>query len=393
MKWLVPCLSAIMISGATAPAQQPRGALGEVYTAEGMPRWTRGEAARLVEWLKSSADDGLAPTAAKAADVEVAMAQARESDLDAVATKAAMELVEAYRHGCCHRASRVAWHISDGSQWPDSQLSVANAVRDGNIDRLFATTRPSHPFYMLLRRAYAKETDPVRKAVLSVNLDRWRWMPRSLGDIYILVNAAAFEATMWRGADLVGRWKIVVGKTRSPTPVFRADILGVTLNPWWEIPPAIAREGIAAMVRAHPAAAAAQGYVYQQGHYRQRPGPRNALGRMKLVMPNRYNVYLHDTPAKSLFEKDVRAFSHGCVRVGDALGLASALLSDRGWNRDRLEATVNTGATVTVSLATAIPVYVAYFTAEPADDGSIRYLPDVYHRDGAGGGVEQGCAL
>jgi murein L,D-transpeptidase YcbB/YkuD len=217
---------------------------------------------------------------------------------------------------------------------------------------------------------------------LAANLDRWRWMPRDLGGRYLLVNAASFEATLWQDQRLVGRWAVIVGRTKSPTPVFEARVTGVTINPWWEIPSSIAAEGIAAQVARNPAAASRRGYVLQNGRYRQRPGPTNALGRMKLVMPNRYSVYLHDTPAQALFAQDVRAYSHGCVRVGDALGLATTLLAP-AWDRARVDALVAAGATRTIALAQPVPVYVAYFTAEPDEAGGIRYFRDVYHRDRA----------
>ena len=101
-------------------------------------------------------------------------------------------------------------------------------------------------------------------------------------------------------------------------------------------------------------------------------------------MPNPYTVYLHDTPAQALFDRDVRAFSHGCVRVGDALGLAAALLEPTGqWDRTRIDAAVAAGETQTVPLAEPVPVYVTYFTAEPDDDGNMRFFPDVYKRDKA----------
>jgi murein L,D-transpeptidase YcbB/YkuD len=215
-----------------------------------------------------------------------------------------------------------------------------------------------------------------------------------MGARYLLVNTAAFEATLWENGKLTGRWKVVAGKTGSPTPIFSTRITGVIFNPWWEIPSSIAAESVAAMVRNHPATAAAKGYVFEQGRYRQRPGPSNALGRMKLVMPNGYNVYLHDTPSQSLFDLDVRAFSHGCVRVGDALGLVTALLGDRpGWTRARVDASVASGRTTTEKLTTPIPVYIAYFTAEPDGEDSIRYFPDIYHRDKSSGHTPQDDVL
>jgi len=346
------------------------------------PHWTAAQARRLIEWLNAAAADGLGLVTPQARTVQAAIDNGEPLTLDVTATAASVRLLDAYRRGCCNASLRTGWHIPESNNWGGSAASVAAAVTSNQIDTLFGTARPSHPFYYALRAAYAQEKDPDRRATLAANLDRWRWMPRTLGVRYLLVNAAAFEATLWEGRQMVGRWKVVVGKTKSPTPVFGATVTGVILNPWWEIPPDIATESVATMVRNNPGAAAAKGFVLESGRYRQRPGPTNALGKMKLVMPNGFNVYLHDTPAQALFAQDVRAYSHGCVRVGDALGLVAALLSPQsGWSRDALDAAVASGQTRTVTLAAPIPVYVAYFTAEPDELGGIRYLPDIYHRD------------
>jgi len=346
------------------------------------PHWTRSQAKQLVIWLKAAADDGLGSVSPMAKTLQTTLDDGKPERLDSAATGAAIQLLEAYRHGCCNASLRTGWHIAGNSLWGDPAAAVRDAVAANRIDALFAGARPSHPFYDDLRTAYGRETDPALRATLAANLDRWRWMPRALGSRYLLVNAAAFEATLWEGRQMVGRWKVVVGKTKSPTPIFSATVTGVIFNPWWNIPSDIAAESIAALVRDHPAAAAAKGYVREGSRYRQRPGPANALGRMKLVMPNGFNVYLHDTPSRGLFAQDIRTYSHGCVRVGDALGLATALLSGQsGWDRGRVEAAVATGRTQTIALPTAIPVYVAYFTAEPDGNGGVRYLPDVYHRD------------
>ena len=230
-----------------------------------------------------------------------------------------------------------------------------------------------------------------RRATLAANLDRWRWMPRDLGARYLLVNAANYEATLWQDRRIVGRWSVVVGKTGTPTPVFQATVTGVTFNPWWEVPASIAKESVAGIVARRPAEAARRGYVLEGGRYRQRPGPSNALGQMKLVMPNRFSVYLHDTPSKSLFSQSVRAYSHGCIRVGDALGLATTLLN---WTRAETDAFVASGKTETVPLSTPVPVYITYFTAEPNENGDVRYFKDIYHRDrGASAPGEDGSCL
>jgi len=345
-----------------------------------LPHWSIGEAQRLADWLDSAAEDGLAPVAALAPVVRTAIGGRDAAELDRIATSAAVRLLAAERTGCCHASLRAGWHIP-ADQPAATAEEVTTALARGELETLFAAARPSHPNYLALRRAYAGERDPATRANLAANLDRWRWMPRQLGTRYLLVNAAAFEATLWDRGKEVGRWEVIVGKTRSPTPVFAATITGVTFNPWWEIPPSIAAESVAGLMRRRPAEAARRGYVIQGGRYRQRPGAENALGRMKLVMRNPFNVYLHDTPTQGLFAKDVRAFSHGCVRVGDALGLATTLLSELpGWDKARTEALVAGRKTVTITLAQPLPVYIAYFTAEPDGDG-IRYFPDVYSRD------------
>lgn len=346
------------------------------------PHWRLDQAERLVEWLEAAQADGLAPVAAEAPAVRAAIAAGDARQLDERATAAAVRLVEAHRNGCCNAPLREGWRISNGLAAIDPAAAVADAVARDRLDALLGSIRPSHPYYYALRRAYAVEQDPARRIILAANLERWRWMPRRLAGRYLIVNAASFEATLWQDKTPIGRWEVIVGKTKSATPVFAAKITGVTFNPWWEIPSSIVAESIGALVRDRPAEAARRGYVVTDGRYRQKPGPNNALGRMKLVMPNPYNVYLHDTPSQNLFDRDVRAFSHGCVRVGDALGLATALLATLpGWDRKRTDDTVSRGATVTISLHDPVPVYVAYFTAEPDGTDGIRYFPDIYGRD------------
>lgn len=205
-------------------------------------------------------------------------------------------------------------------------------------------------------------------------------MPISLGQDYLLVNAAGFELTRWRGGQRVGSWRVIVGKTASPTPVFSATVTGVNFNPWWNVPSNIVRESVGGLIRRSPATARARGYVWGGGSVRQKPGPGNALGQMKLVMPNPFSVYLHDTPNRDLFNQDVRAFSHGCVRVGDALGLAESLLAGVK-SRSQIDALVASRNSVTVGLIRPVPVYIAYFTAGIRSDGSLALYDDIYSRD------------
>lgn len=354
------------------------------YAQSAAPRWEPAQVERLIEWLEFARDDALNIAASEVPKLRIAQAANDRSQIDRLATNAAMQLLEGFYQGCCDASLRTGWHIAGDRPAADPLAQIADALAQNRLDALFIGAEPHHPHYRAMRRAYARESDAARRATLAANMDRWRWMPRTLGRRYLLVNTASFEAMLWEDGKLAGRWEVIVGKTKSPTPVFAAQVTGVTLNPWWEIPSSIAAEGIARMVQRDPAAAAKRGYFYENGRYRQRPGPGNALGRMKLVMPNPYSVYLHDTPSQSLFERDVRTFSHGCVRVGDALGLAAALLGPTGaWTRARIDEEVAGGQTRTVELAEPIPVYVAYFTAEPGEDGTMRFFPDIYRRDRA----------
>lgn len=364
--------------------------------AAATPHWNDEQVRQLLGRLQSAGGEGLEPAAKEATKVHAALAQRDSALADQAATAAAVRLLKAYRTGCCQDEAPAYWRIGQERQ-EDAEGAVADAVGRGEVDALFAKARPNHPYYLALARAYASETDAERRAVIAANLDRWRWMPRALGIRYLVVNAAAFEATLWQNNQRLGRWQVIVGKTKTPTPVFAAQVTGVTVNPWWEIPASIVAESVGKLVRTRPAEAARKGYVVQDGRYRQRPGPQNALGRMKLVMPNPYSIYLHDTPAQSLFERDVRAISHGCVRVGDALGLATALLEAQpGWDRKTVDALVAAGRTMTVPLDRQIPVYVTYFTAEPDDLGGIRFFPDIYGRDprpAKAGSDEDRCTL
>jgi murein L,D-transpeptidase YcbB/YkuD len=172
-----------------------------------------------------------------------------------------------------------------------------------------------------------------------------------------------------------------VGKTSSPTPSFTGKATGVILNPWWEVPASIVAESVGRIVARNPARAARDGYVKQGDRYRQKPGPANQLGLMKLDFVNAYSVGIHDTPSRSLFKKDKRALSHGCIRVEDAFGFAAALLGPPA-SRDSLTAVAASSPdTQRLAFAEPIPVIVNYFTAEVADDGGLRLFDDIYRRN------------
>lgn len=345
---------------------------------DALPGWTALHVAALRHWVSSAPSEGL--PALSTAELDRRVADGDQIGIDQAATELALELGKLHLLGATPPAKRKAWRIVETDDPASLRGNLEEAIASGAIDRFFASLRPASPDYALLAKAYPSETDPDRKSALALNLDRWRWMPRSLGEDYVLVNPAQFEASRWRGGTRLGTWRVVTGKTSTPTPTFNAMITGVTFNPWWEIPASIVRESVGALVRRSPALARKRGYVWGGGRYRQRPGPNNSLGQMKLVMPNPYNVYLHDTPSKTLFERNVRAFSHGCVRVGDAMDFATGLLAP-SVTREQVDAIVASGKTTTLPLPSGLPVYIAYFTVASDASGALVFTPDIYDRD------------
>ena len=384
MKILAPILLILLQVGLTGSAVQARD-------------WQPAQSENLARWIERAEDEAIAIAPDEADAIRRAIDAADEDALDRVSNAAAMRLLRAYHGRCCGPERPARWHIVDPAGERDWRSGLETALRDNTLDLYLRRMQPQHPYYRKLSAAYAQEIDDNRKLILARNLARWRWMPRDLGPRYLLVNAASQEVTLWSDAQPVGRWRTIVGKPASPTPVFTTQVTGVVLNPWWEIPSSIAAEGIAAMVWRNPAAARARGYVYQNGRYRQRPGDNTALGRMKLVMPNRFSVFLHDTSNRSLFDGESRTLSHGCVRVDRALEFAGTLLAADGQGDYDIDAVIAAGDTVKVMLDQPIPVYIAYFTAEPDGYSGVRYLTDVYRRDGlpaarqAGNATE--CAL
>lgn len=352
----------VMIAGALVGASAP---------APTAPFWSGENIDTLKRWALLAPQDALPQPSTAALDA--AMTAGDEPLVNKEATVLALRLARMHLLGNAGPAEREGWHIVDSDNAIDLDALLRQSLAGGGLDAFYASLMPRNADYAALRSQYAKETDPARRATIARNMERWRWMPHRLGDDYVLVNTAAFEAQLWRGGAKVGTWKVIVGKKSTPTPVFDATITGVTLNPWWDVPASIMRE----MRGKFPAS---EGYVRSGNEVRQRPGPTNALGQMKLVMPNRFAVYLHDTPSKNLFDQDVRAFSHGCIRTQDAVGYAAMLL-EGAKTRGEVDAILASGRTVTINLARPLPIYVAYFTAVEDGHWGVKFLPDIYGRD------------
>ena len=242
---------------------------------------------------------------------------------------------------------------------------------------------------------------------IRANLERWRWVPHSLGSHYILVNIANFELDVVEHGQTVMSMRVVVGKGYRRTPVFTGSMTYMELNPYWHIPPRIAVRDIVPNVRQDPQYLTRKNIRVLESwdpqasevdpgsidwtritsksfpfKLRQEPGPDNALGRVKFMFPNKFNVYLHDTPARTLFQRTKRTFSSGCIRVEKPIDLAVYLLrGNPDWTRARIVASIESGKTQTVHLPEPIPVHLLYWTAWVDSGGTIHFRDDIYGRD------------
>ncbi|MDQ3486383.1 MAG: L,D-transpeptidase family protein, partial [Acidobacteriota bacterium] len=234
-----------------------------------------------------------------------------------------------------------------------------------------------------------------------LNMERWRWLPRDLGDRYILVNIPEMRLDVYEGDRVPLTMKVVVGKPDSQTPIFNDEMTHIVFSPYWNVPPSIAQDETLPSVMKDPEFLARNNMevVDSSGtpvdassidlsnpsgyRFRQRPGNDNSLGLVKFMFPNQFNVYLHDTPADSLFERAARSFSHGCVRVEDPVALAQYVLRDQpDWSADRIREAMEAGTEKHVKLKSPIPVFLGYWTARVRPDNTVQFRKDVYEVDG-----------
>lgn len=250
---------------------------------------------------------------------------------------------------------------------------------------------------------------PIEKRIeqMILNLERRRWMPDDLGQRHIFVNLADFLLKLVDEPKTLFDTAVVVGKPYQKTPVFSGTMTYVEINPFWNVPPSIARKEMLPKIQRDVSYLTQNNYVlfsdWSSGatvidprtidwsqvskasfpyKIRQDSGDGNALGRVKFMFPNRFNIYLHDTPAKALFSRPQRTFSHGCIRVQNPNDLAELVLSgEEGWSRERIEAVIASGERTIVSLKQPLPVHIVYLTSWVNKDGSVHFRNDVYERD------------
>jgi murein L,D-transpeptidase YcbB/YkuD len=263
----------------------------------------------------------------------------------------------------------------------------------------------------LLNQQHHEAANPARVRLILLNMERWRWLPHDLGSYYVNVNIPEFMLRVMKEGkpDFVTR--VVVGKPDKQTPVFSNEMQTVVFNPYWNVPNSIKTEEIRPYLVEEGGWFGGGGWntaVLERHNLRinvggreidpsridwnridirslniyQPPGPDNVLGNVKFLFPNKHDVYMHDTPQKSLFARAVRAESHGCMRVQNPDQLALTLLKeDQGWTAGRVASAIQTGHDQQIPLRQKIPVYITYFTLKVNDDGSMSTFGDIYGHD------------
>lgn len=340
-------------------------------------QWSSTAAQDLLAYIDRVGEEGLDPADYGRDALRAALTARNQAALNHAATDSFLKLSAALALGTVPIDARIDWHMKDPDLEGAQQFALLEQVSQGNsVREVLDSLLPTHLQYGELKGVLAKATDQETKDKARVNLERWRWLPRELGPRYVIVNVPAYTVALVENGHVVARHRGVVGAVKTPTPQLSAVATGVIFNPWWEIPKSI-----------EPEVRGKKGYVTVKTpeggiRYRQPPGARNALGRMKVVMPNNYAIYLHDTPTKATFARDFRAASHGCIRTQDALGFARVLLDNPEWDQAKIDETIKSGKTVKADASVATPVYITYFTAAAAKDGAglIPYK-DVYGRD------------
>lgn len=235
---------------------------------------------------------------------------------------------------------------------------------------------------------------------LTLNLERWRWLPSDLGERHILVNIPEYRLEVWDHGKVPVSMRVVVGKKDTPTPIFNDTMTHVVFAPYWNVPTGIVKNETVPRALRDPAflertnmeVLDKDGNIVDPSsidmehaggyRFRQRPGASNSLGLVKFMFPNQYNVYLHDTPADSLFARATRSFSHGCVRLEQPDKLAQYVLADQpAWTPQRIEQAMRGGQETTTKLSQPLPVYLGYWTARVSADGILQFRDDLYGID------------
>jgi murein L,D-transpeptidase YcbB/YkuD len=289
----------------------------------------------------------------------------------------------------------------------DLLAQLRTAIDDGKVRSTLEALAPTHPQYKGLQAALARARKGQEANAdiekIRMNLERWRWAPRDLGERHILINVPSYQMQVIEGEEPVLAMRVIVGAPETPTPLFSDAMTYVVFSPYWNIPESILREETLPRLAEDPdylsrnniEVVNAKGDLVDPSEvdwaseedttalrFRQAPGPENALGLVKFIFPNHFSVYLHDTPGDALFQKEKRAFSHGCIRVEKPVALAEYVLRDKSkWSPERITTAMTSKTEQSVTLSAPLPVHIGYWTAWVEADGSITYVDDPYDLD------------
>lgn len=354
--------------------------------------WPAADAQALVKIIQGIGSEGLVPADYQLSALKAAIAAGESPQLDDVASKSFSWLVEDMRDGRTPMDSRKQWFVidPDADRTPTAQV-MTQALSSHDIAGAIAALAPTHPDYALLRQELAATpvTATKRRALIRANMDRWRWLPRDLGRQYLMTNVPEFQLRLTVNNKIIRTYRTIVGKPgKTATPQLAEVVEGVIFNPTWTVPQSIVvGEGLGARLLSNPNSSEAQEYTVTKGadgfvNVVQKPGPNNSLGLVKLDMPNEHAIFLHDTPARYLFNQDARALSHGCIRTERASELAITLAILRAGLTPEQGAALNTSGIYTkVPFATPMPVYITYFTMARDINGTMSTFRDLYGRD------------
>ncbi|MDQ2721446.1 MAG: L,D-transpeptidase family protein [Bacteroidota bacterium] len=274
----------------------------------------------------------------------------------------------------------------------DMQQADSNGLFDENLKngiKIFQTRFGFTPDGKMTASVLAEMELPAIERIkqILINMNRMRWMPQKPSGKLIVVNIPAFMLNVYDGKNKVFSMPVVVGKEGHNTTLFSDLLTTIVFSPYWNVPPSIVKTEIVPGMKKNT--------NYLEDHdmeitgtenglpvVRQKPGPKNSLGEVKFLFPNVFNIYFHDTPAKSLFNKDVRAYSHGCIRLSDPLKLADYLLKDNPiWTSEKIDSAMNSGKEQFVSVKDPIRVFITYYTAWVDENNLLNFRNDIYGHD------------
>ena len=350
--------------------------------------WSLSDARALLGVIRNIEEEGLISGDYQPDALSAAIAAGPGPALDAVASKSFVWLAEDLRDGRTPMTARVQWFAVD----PDVDANPTPALMTKALDThdvagVLAGLAPTYPDYQALKAALAAtpNTERGKRAMIRANIDRWRWLPRDLGLIYLITNVPEFQLRLATNERIVRTYRTIVGKPgKTATPQLAEQVEAVVFNPTWTVPQSIVvGEGLGARLLRNPdrqykVTRAANGMVTVV----QQPGPRNSLGLMKIDMPNPHAIYLHDTPNRNLFNATFRAMSHGCVRTERAqeLGMTMAMLGADMTPEVAVKHALS-GKYTKVTMTKTFPVYITYFTMAQDITGKLSAFNDIYGRD------------